>query len=225
MLSAFTEEFSPRLEEVVGDDWRDAWKEHFAPFRLSTHVVVRPPWREAPLSLVSEVANSKVLELEPGRAFGTGLHQSTALVAQLLDRRSSELASARVLDLGCGSGILSLVALSLGAATARALDVDADAVRVALENAARNALSGRLFADTTALEALDERYPIVLANIQAAVLVPKAKAIMACVAEGGLLVLSGILTSERDVVARAYQPMIVEETPILGEWVALALRA
>lgn len=213
--------WSPRIEEVVGDDWRDAWKEHFHPFALTDRVTVRPPWEAYTPTREGEI----VLELEPGRAFGTGLHATTSLVSRALDARAKELESREVLDVGTGSGILSLVALVLGAARARGIDTDADAVDVAKENAARNGLEARFVADTTPVEAIDMRYPVVLANIEARVLIPLADAIKATVAEGGLLVLSGILAGQEDDVARAYAPFMVEETPREGEWVALVLRA
>jgi ribosomal protein L11 methyltransferase len=224
-IEAFDPELSPRLEEVVGDEWRDAWKEHFEPFRLSPRLVVRPPWREASPELVSEQPETIVLELEPGRAFGTGLHETTSLVAQALDTRRSELAGVEVLDVGCGSGILALAAIALGAASARAVDVDPDAARITAENAARNAMESRVRADTADMGALGSQWKVVVANIQAEVLIPHAAALVALVAPGGLLVLSGILVSQRDAVRAAYASLVLEEAPEKGEWVALVLRA
>lgn len=221
-LAAFDAELNPRLEEVVGDAWRDAWKEHFEPFRLSPHIVIKPPWREVPASMLGEGVH--VLELEPGRAFGTGLHATTSLVANVLDARSGALAGVTVLDVGCGSGILALIALSLGAAHARAIDVDPDAVRITLENAQRTGFEGRVDADTTDVGALPDRYPFVVANIQAEVLVPRAADVMARVAPGGVLVLSGILDVQRDRVLGAYGGMDVEEIAVHGEWIAIVLR-
>jgi ribosomal protein L11 methyltransferase len=97
-------ELSPRIEEIVGDAWRDAWKEHYKPFAVCKGLVVRPPWEP-----YDAKDGEKVLELEPGRAFGTGLHETTSLVAESLAARRSELTGKDVLDVGCGSGILSLV--------------------------------------------------------------------------------------------------------------------
>src|SRR5688572_9933484 len=102
---------APRIEEVVGDAWRDAWKEHFQPFALTPRIMVRPPWvPDADVARGPEVTH--VLELEPGRAFGTGLHATTSLVARALDAESDRLKNAVVLDAGTGSGILALVALT-----------------------------------------------------------------------------------------------------------------
>src|SRR5207237_609003 len=125
--------FNPRLEEIVGDAWRDAWKEHFRPFAITSDIVIRPPWEK-----YEEKPGDLVLVLEPGRAFGTGLHETTSLVAGALQAHATELAEATVLDVGCGSGILALVAITLGAANARAIDVDPEAVDVTRENATRN---------------------------------------------------------------------------------------
>lgn len=222
-MAAFDAELNPRIEEVVGDAWRDAWKEHFAPFRLSPRIVIKPPWREVEPALLGEGVH--VLELEPGRAFGTGLHATTSLVANVLDARSNEYAGQQVLDVGCGSGILALVALSLGAASTRAVDVDPDAVRITLENAERTGFAGRIDADTTDVGALGTTWPVVVANIQAEVLVPRAPDVIARVAKGGLLVLSGILDVQRDRVLAAYEGLEVLEVPVLGEWIAIVLRA
>lgn len=222
-LAAFDEELAPRIEEVHGDAWRDAWKEHFAPFRLTPRVVVRPPWREAPAELVGDGVH--VLELEPGRAFGTGLHPTTALVSRVLDARAAEIAGRELLDLGCGSGILSLVALVLGASRAHGIDIDASAVEVARANAARTGLSARFSADDEDFARLDRTFPVVLANIQAEVLVPRAADVARLVAPGGLLVLSGILVEQRDDVLARYAAFSLEEAPVEGEWVALVLRA
>ena len=216
-------EWAPRVEAVVGDAWRDEWKKHFEPFRLCEGIVVRPPWRE----LVAGA--DQVVVLEPGRAFGTGLHETTSLVAEALADARDEVRGQAVLDVGCGSGILALVALRLGAARAVAIDVDPDAVDVTRENAARNGLDERLRADTTPVGALDERFPVVLANIESRTLAALAPAIAKCVAPGGLLVLSGILAENvapeqlRDVRA-AYVGFAEKEARSRGEWAALLLR-
>ena len=210
------DELTPRLEEIVGDDWRDAWKRHFRPFVLCEGVVVRPPWQEV-----------KVLELEPGRAFGTGLHETTSLVADAIASRKDHLRGAAVLDVGCGSGILALTALVLGAARARAIDVDADVVDVVRENAQRNGLADRIEVDTTPVGALPGEYAIVLANIEADVLVRLAREIGAKVAAGGLLVLSGVLVPQKDRVLAAYTALgaglELVEAPEKGEWTAIVL--
>lgn len=215
----------PRLEEIVGDAWRDAWKEHFAPFALTPRVTIAPPW-----SVPAAAPGTHVLVLEPGRAFGTGLHASTSLVASLLEERAASFAGQAVLDVGTGSGILALVALVLGAARADALDVDEEAVAVARENAERNGLSERLRVRAGSAADAAGLYPLVLANIEARILLPMAEDLAARVAPGGTLVLSGILEGERDSVVRRYEALglaharTVTRGEAAGEaWIAIAL--
>jgi ribosomal protein L11 methyltransferase len=213
--------WSPRLEQVVGDAWRDEWKKHFEPFRICAGTVVRPPWRA-----YAGAPDEHVIELEPGRAFGTGLHETTRLVAEILADRAP-LRGASVLDVGCGSGILSLVALALGAGAVRAVDVDPDAVAVTRENAERNALSSRVVADETPAGVLAERYDIVIANIETKTLVEMAQALVARVLDGGLLVLSGILApsvapAQVEDIKRAFGALELRELRQQGEWVALS---
>lgn len=210
---------SPRYEEVVGDAWRDAWKEYFRPFAIAEGLVVRPPWEP-----YEAKPGERVLELEPGRAFGTGLHETTRLVARALHAHAAEVKGTTVLDVGCGSGILGFVALALGAERVVAVDVDQEAIDVTLENAARNGMSDRVEASTTPIEAVSIAAPVVLANIEARVLVPMAEALATHVAPGGLLLLSGILVPQKDEVRAAYAGMELLAEPALGEWVLLALR-
>jgi ribosomal protein L11 methyltransferase len=215
-------EWAPRVDEVVGDAWRDEWKKHFEPFRVCAGVVVRPPWREH-----AAAPGEHVVILEPGRAFGTGLHETTNLVAETL--AETPLAGATVLDVGCGSGILTLVALALGAASARAVDVDPEAVAVTRENADRNGARDRVEADETPVEALSGRYPVVLANIEHRTLVELAPALIARVAPGGLLVLSGILApavapAQLEDIRRAFAALKEERVRARGEWIAVSLR-
>jgi ribosomal protein L11 methyltransferase len=211
---------SPRLDVVIGDAWRDAWKEHFRPFAVCEGIVIRPPWEP-----YEAKPGEDVLELEPGRAFGTGLHETTSLVAQALRSHAHGIAGAEVLDVGCGSGILALLALKLGAGKARAIDVDPDAIEVTRENAARNGMTAQVDADTADIEQIAATYPVVVANIEARVLIPMMPALTKRVAPGGLLVLSGILAPQRDDVVAAYGAFELVASPAKGEWIALVLRA
>jgi ribosomal protein L11 methyltransferase len=223
-LTAIPPEWAPRPEVIVGDAFRDEWKKFFHPFVLCPGIVVRPPWEP-----FEATEGERVLELEPGRAFGTGLHETTALVAEALANHLGDVRGARVLDVGCGSGILSLLALLLGAESARAVDLDADSVDVTRENAERNGMSNRLVADTTEVADVAGSYGVVLANIEARVLIPLASAIMARTAPGGLLVLSGVLAPDvmpqLEEVKAAYSAFTLESVEQRGEWVAILLRA
>ncbi|HEX5661008.1 MAG TPA: 50S ribosomal protein L11 methyltransferase [Polyangiales bacterium] len=205
------------LEHVIGDEWRDAYKKYFKVTPLGARLVIRPSWEP-----YQAKPHEVVVTVDPGRAFGTGTHESTRLVMQALDKhvRGGE----RVLDVGCGTGILAICALALGAKDALCIDVDPDAVAVTLENAAFNDVSGRVVADVTPVEDVTDTYPLVLANIQATVLVPLAAPIAARVAPAGLLFLSGILIGQEDEVRAAYPDFTLLASPKEGEWIALLLQ-
>jgi ribosomal protein L11 methyltransferase len=209
-----------KRNDVVGDAWRDAYKEHFQPFRLTQTILVCPPWQR----IGPERPGDIVLELEPGRAFGTGLHATTRGVASVLEEERSHLRRARVLDVGTGSGVLSLVALALGAARVRGIDVDADAVACADENARRNAMTPWATFDTAPIQGLEESYDWVLANIEARVLVPLAAQIAARVAPAGTLVLAGVLAEQKDEICAAYSALRLAYERPDGEWLTLVLR-
>jgi ribosomal protein L11 methyltransferase len=214
---------NPRVEEIVGDAWRDAWKDHYKPFALCEGLVVRPPWEPYEPAIIAGL-KEKVLELEPGRAFGTGLHETTSLVAETLSERRATLLAQDVLDVGCGSGILSLVALSFGARRAIAVDVDPEAVEVTRENAERNGMSGRVDPSTTDVAKIVGTFSVVVANIEAGVLVPMADALSERVSPSGMLVLSGILVPQTDTVIAAYPLFLIEEKRVKGEWTALVFK-
>jgi ribosomal protein L11 methyltransferase len=210
-------ERTPRLVFVEGDGWRDEYKKYFKVTPLGARLVIRPSWEP-----YEPRAHEVVVTVDPGRAFGTGTHESTRLLMMALDRlvRGGE----RVLDVGCGTGILAICALRLGARDARCVDVDPDAVAVTRENALENGVAEKVEASTDDVANLPGSYELVLANIQADVLVPLASAIAARVATGGLLLMSGILKGqERDVVA-AYPGFELLQSPEEGEWVALILK-
>lgn len=206
-----------RLQYVEGDEWRDAYKKYFKVTPLGARLVIRPSWEP-----YTPAAHEVVVTVDPGRAFGTGTHESTRLVMQALDRlvRGGET----VLDVGSGTGILAICALKLGASTARCIDVDPDAIEVTRENAEANEVSARVQADTTPVEAVRERFELVLANIQASVLVPLADAIAARVAPDGRLLLSGILKGQEPEVLAAYPSFALEQANEEGEWIALILK-
>jgi ribosomal protein L11 methyltransferase len=207
-----------RLEFVEGDAWRDAYKQYFKVTPLGERLVIRPSWEP-----YTAAAHEVVVVVDPGRAFGTGTHESTRLLMQALDRKVR--GGERVLDVGCGTGILAICALKLGAQDALCIDVDPDAIAVTHENAESNGVSERIRADTTPVEALGERYELVLANIQASVLVPLAAAIAARVAPSGLLLMSGILKGQEQEVLAAYPGFTLVQAPQEGDWIALILQA
>lgn len=219
---------APEVTEVIGDAWRDAWKEHFRPFLLSTGaeraIGVRPPWIDEATAAESH-AGAKWLELEPGRAFGTGLHETTQLVAAALGKLPVQ--GEEVLDVGTGSGILALLALALGASHVRGIDNDPEAIEVAHENASRNGLESRCTFSTDDISVERTGWKLVLANIETHILVPMAPALTRVLAPSGVLLLSGILGAQSDRILAAYEPLGLRhvETVARGEWVLMHFAA
>ncbi len=210
------------------DSWRDHWKSFYQPQVFGDgSLLLRPSW-------IDRRPGDPALEviIDPGRAFGTGLHESTRLCLELLagmlvQRVRTETPPANMLDLGCGSGILSLAAARLFPALAPivAVDIDPEAAETTLENAQLNGLERRLTALSGTLDDLDvsTTYALLVANIRPRVLIPEAARLAARLAPGGYLILSGILRDEGDDVALAYQsPQLVElARPVLNDWCAL----
>ncbi len=208
-----------RVEIVEGDAWRDAWREYFYVQRIGERLVIRPSWLEHEDPREGDV----VLTLDPGAAFGSGIHETTRLC--LREVESTIRGGERVLDVGCGSGVLAIAAQMLGAGSARGVDVDEDAVTVSNENAERNGVS--IEVDTTDIASVNGRYDLVLANIQAHILLPMVTPLVARVAPGARLVLSGVLETQRDEVTEAFKGagLVHERTEQEGEWVAIVLSA
>ena len=179
--------------------WRESWKAFFKPLQLSPSVWVRPTWED-----FSSPDHAHVLVLDPGFAFGTGQHPTTALCVAALEALMSP-APEKLLDVGCGSGILSLAALALGTQRAVGVDVDPHSVRATQENARLNGWGESLDVPDCSLEEVQETFPLVVANILAVILIEIAPAVLARVNSGGTLLLSGILDSQRDDVHNAYQ--------------------
>lgn len=212
------EQFAPRFPtEVVvteGDAWRDKWKEYFRTTRLGERLWIAPSWEDAPVG-----PDEVLVRMDPGRAFGSGIHETTQLVLRELDKRIGD--QEQVLDVGAGSGILSIAALKLGAKSATAIDVDPDTVSVAIENATHNGVAERFQASSATLDELPARYPFVVANIETRILVPMAEQLMSKVGLGGQLVLSGILRDEVNTIQQAYGALGSSEVTVDGEWAAV----
>jgi ribosomal protein L11 methyltransferase len=207
-----------RIRAVNDADWTETWKEHYVAQRIG-RVVIVPSWADEPIG-PGEVA----IILDPGMAFGTGLHPTTRGCLELLQGLAPMPAS--VMDVGCGSGILALAALRLGAGRAIGIDTDPLAVAAARENAARNGLAGRFDVHQGTLPAIAEgRHGLVLANLVAAVLVDLAPRLAAHLAPGGTLVASGIIEPRASEVEAALHlaGLAVRDRRDDGEWVSLWL--
>ena len=222
--------WKPRVEIIVGDDWLDAWREHFEPLRAG-RIVVAPAWKRHDGSLTNDPilatlsAQDIVVWLEPGRAWGTGAHASTSLCLSALQRELSPAPEFKhVLDVGCGSGVLAVATLLLGASSAYGVDIDETSPVVTMENAKRNGVGVRCRASTESLSEVSGTYELVLANILAPVLIALATEIANRVTPGGALILAGLIEEQRERVLAAYPAFVVEHTEYQGEWVGLTLR-
>jgi ribosomal protein L11 methyltransferase len=189
---------SLRFEVLADQQWERAWMEHFQPMRFGERLWIYPSWTDEPDD------GSVVLRLDPGLAFGTGTHPTTALCLEWLDAQS--LQDKTVIDYGCGSGILAIAALLLGAASATGYDNDPQALTASRDNAANNGCADKLSVTLVATggEAITEQADVVLANILAGPLRELAPRIAPLVKNGGSLVLSGILAEQADAVMDAY---------------------
>jgi len=203
-----------RIERVADRAWEREWLKDFRPMRFGRRLWVCPAGQrpEAPAEVV--------LELDPGLAFGSGTHPTTALCLEWLESR--ELAGLRLLDYGCGSGILALAALKLGAASATAFDIDPQALIATHENAVKNGLDGRI-AVVRDTDAIGGQFDVVVANILAGPLVELAPRLADHCRPGGALLLAGMLDRQGMEVAQAYGPWFDIETAAQREhWITLA---
>jgi ribosomal protein L11 methyltransferase len=209
---------------VADTDWAAAWRQHFRPVRVGRALLVAPPW-ETPSAC--DRSDRVVLAIEPGRAFGTGHHGTTAGCLELLETLVAAERPARAIDLGTGSGILAIAAARLGVADVLACDTDPDAITAAGDNAARNGVAERVravVADAASLEA--EPAPLVTANLLATAHRALASRYAKLVGDGGALVLGGLLDAEADdvVAMLAGQGFRHQAARSLEGWTSLALR-
>jgi ribosomal protein L11 methyltransferase len=212
---------SPRIEILEDKDWEREWMQHYEPMRFGARVWICPSWKSPP---DPDAVN---LLLDPGLAFGTGTHPTTAMCLQALDAR--ELTDYRVVDFGCGSGILGIAALRLGAAKLLAVDNDPQALSATADNAQRNgvgaaaleiALPGKYRAPVWEAQA-----DLVLANILAGPLAALSDELCGFLKPGGELILAGLLESQADELIAHYAPrMTLHTINQQAEWVCLAGR-
>ena len=194
-----------RVETLEDRDWEREWLNDFGPMRFGERLWICPGDSAADDDAV-------VVRLDPGLAFGTGTHATTAMCLDWLD--GAELVGRTVLDYGCGSGVLAIAALKLGCRQAHAMDIDVQAVTATGQNAAQNDVRDRLMV-TASADDIDGQFDVVLANILAGPLADLAESIAQHVKTGGLLTLSGILLEQVDDVLEAYAPWIDFDEPEL----------
>ena len=196
------------IDTMHEEDWENNWKQYFKPIYVGDRLIIKPEWENIP-----NAEDKIVFNIDPGMTFGSGQHETTRLCVETLDTTVKK--GDKVLDLGCGSGILSIIALMLGAKEARAVDIDPNCKKIAYSNAALNGigedvytvLDGNILIDEEFKSSTEESgpYDIVVANIVADVIIPLAKDVRRYLKDGGTFIASGIIEMRIDEVREAIE--------------------
>ncbi len=213
------------FREIVDQDWMAAWKDHYKPIPIGNRLLILPAWLENPHP------DRVAVRIDPSMAFGTGMHPSTQLCLQSIETYIQP--GRPMIDIGCGSGILSIAGLLLGASKAVAVDTDLIAVRASAENATRNGVLDRLETGQGSVEEVAEgtfsvtQAPVVVANILATVVINLlSRGLPWLVSRDGVLILAGILAEQADRVEQAAneQNLALLGRQMMGDWVALVFK-
>lgn len=192
------------LSSIREEDWANNWKKYFKPIEIGEKLIIKPSWENC-----SNDDNRKILEIDPASSFGTGQHHTTRLCLELLEKSLNQ--GDRVLDMGCGSGILSIGAMLLGAENAVAVDIEENASVTAMENALKNNIPkekyttyfGNILTDSKLADKIDSKYDIIVANIVADVLIAMKDYFVRYIKNNGILIVSGIITERMNEVINA----------------------
>ena len=205
-----TEKLYGRLEaeltSIREEDWANNWKQYFKPFKVGEKLVIKPSWED-----YYNADNRVILEIDPASSFGTGKHHTTRLCLELLEKNLNK--GDNLLDMGCGSGILSIGAMLLGAGSAVGVDIEENAAATALENAEKNHISpdvyktyyGNILSDEKLASEIDRKYDIITANIVADVIIEMKDYFVRYLKKGGILIISGIIEERMDEVIAAVE--------------------
>ena len=222
---------APVYKQIADQNWMEAWKQHYKPIPIGERLIIVPVWLDSP------EPERIPIKIDPGMAFGTGTHPTTQLSLELIEAwfrqsKNENQKSKIVIDIGCGSGILAIAALKLGATTALGVDIDIESVNNSRENAEKNGIGEEfIIGQGSVTEVLEGKFPInraplVVANILAPIIVRLLGGGLADLAEpGGMVVLSGILQEQEHTVLDAAQAKGLELNgrEQIGDWVALSL--
>jgi ribosomal protein L11 methyltransferase len=219
---------SVSIKNLAQEDWENNWRQYFKPLYVGDNIIIKPHWEE-----VENTEGKLVFEIDPGMTFGSGQHETTRMCVEALEKTVTK--GATVADLGCGSGILSVIALLLGAKYAYAVDIDPNCEKIAYENAALNNVTkdvytvecGNVLSDTKLCERLaSEKYDIVVANIVADVIIPLSEKVRSFMKEGGYFITSGIIDFRMEEVKTALEANGFEILEIKhdGDWFAFVCR-
>jgi ribosomal protein L11 methyltransferase len=232
---------APVYKQIADQNWMEAWKQHYKPIPIGQRLIILPVWLDSP------EPERIPIKIDPGMAFGTGTHPTTQLCLALIEKQFRDVTVDRgpqtettvgrqpstVIDIGCGSGILSIAALKLGATSALGVDIDAESVRNSRENADKNGIGEEfIIGQGSVAEVLAGKFsfrsaPLVVANILAPIIIRLLDAGLADLAEpGGEVILSGIMLEQAEAVIEAAQArgLVLNVREQMGDWVALAMR-
>jgi ribosomal protein L11 methyltransferase len=221
---------SPTYRQIADQNWMEAWKQHYKPILIGQRLVIVPAWMDSP-------DPSRIpIKIDPGMAFGTGTHPTTQLCLELMEKSIGEIRKSnnefRIIDVGCGSGILSIAAIKLGAKQALGVDIDSGSVKNARENADANGVGDEFILDVGSVDEIRNgqfafnKAPLVLANILAPVIIRLFDAGLADLIEDhGAIILSGILQEQEKRVVEAGQAkgLRMNERRQMGDWVAFTM--
>ena len=214
------------LSSIREEDWANNWKQYFKPLKVGEKLVIKPSWEE-----YNSNDDRIILEIDPASSFGTGQHHTTRLCLELLEKALNK--GGKLLDMGCGSGILSIGAMLLGAGSAVAVDIEQNAAATAAENAEKNHIDpalyktyfGNVLTDEKLAEQVIDSYDIITANIVADVLIAMKDFFVKCLRPGGVLIVSGIIEERMDEVINALEGVgfTSPEANIKEGWAAVRL--
>lgn len=205
------------LSNVNQEEWESAWKQYFKPVHVTDKIVVKPEWED-----YESKEGELIIEIDPGMAFGTGTHETTSMCINQIEKNLKS--GCRIIDIGCGSGILSMAAVLLGAERAIGVDLDPVAVRVANENITLNHLENRIeILHGNLTDVIKEKADIVVANIMADIILILLEDVRQFIKDDGLFISSGIILEKRELVEKKLldKNFKIIEVETKGEWCAI----
>lgn len=215
------------LSSVSEEDWANNWKQYFKPLTVGEKLVIKPSWEN-----YDNTSNRTILEIDPASSFGTGQHNTTQLCLELIEKYMNT--GDKILDIGCGSGILSIAGILLGASSAAAVDIDKNSVKIAIENAEKNNIPhniysgfcGNIISDTALRNEIGNGYDIIFANIVADVLIAMSPIFHEFIRQEAIVIISGIIIERCDEVMEAMENNGYERIELRenGGWAAAAFK-
>ncbi len=213
-----------RQEAIEDPDWGEQWKKYFKPLRVSRAIVVKPTWER-----YTPEGGDTGIDIDPGMAFGTGQHASTRMCLEALEDVISTdrtVKAWKVLDVGTGTGILGIACAKLGAARVLCLDIDKKAIGIARENIRINEVNDRVKASSCDVNALEEDFDLIVANLTEKILVKLKPALVRLLRPGGYLIVSGIVIDNRSMIEESFlvEPLVTYRSLAEKEWLCYVLQ-